>query len=118
MPTVLLRPRFGVSAATELMAEAFHVRRSVEVIAHMRVPPAIAGGDDAKNSPFGERRILNVSQRSESSQTATAYRCSPGIGRSFIKPTLGVAELLFLTSSKASRHIANSSGLSCAASNP
>jgi hypothetical protein len=74
------------------MAEAFHVRRSVEVIAHMRVPPAIAGRDYAKNSPFGERRILNVSQRSESSQTATAYRCSPGIGRSFIKPTLGVAE--------------------------
>jgi hypothetical protein len=36
--------------------------------------------------------LLNVSQRSEPSWTATAYRCSSGTsGRSLIRPTLGMA---------------------------
>src|SRR5262249_42849627 len=64
-----------------------------------------------KNSGFGERRTHNISQRLEPSRTATAYRCSFGTsGRSFIRPTLGMAAALSLTSSKMLRQFSNSSG--------
>src|SRR5262245_15740795 len=71
-----------------------------------------------KNSPFLERLTHNVSQRSEPSRTATAYRCSPGRRGSFISPTFGVAKLSFLPLSNMSRQSANSSGASVAASKP
>jgi hypothetical protein len=69
-----------------------------------------------KNSPCQERLTHSVSQRSEPSRIATAYRCWPGTGWSCSKPTLGLAKRRFVASSKRPRHIASSSGLAVAAS--
>jgi hypothetical protein len=72
--------------------------------------PRSPRGMKTKNSGFEERRTHNVSQRSEPSRTATAYRCSSGTsGRSFIRPTLGIAAAPSLTSSKMLRQFSNSS---------
>jgi hypothetical protein len=66
---------------TKLVIEALLVQRAVAVITSVRVPTPITARMKTKNSPFGERRTHNVSQRSEPSRTGGGVKRESEIGQ-------------------------------------
>src|SRR5262245_14095068 len=75
----------------------------------------VVANAEAPPSDSGRRAPAATNALSEPSRSATAYRFSPGTGRSFIRPTFGIAADALWASSKSRRHSPNSDAVRLAA---